>query len=596
MAETDTDILKPIANIFSQRPTRVRKTIPLLSFVISTSLFYIYYGRDHPLYFSSFLLLMFLIAVILLKRYRDRKINMIDIEKGDYSVYEIKTEFRWDEPVDVVIRNLHKINESLNQIKGEFTILSIPAKEIGNMSASKKTMLSYLMVQEKTNAGIAEALRQYGIKLAKIDSDKIYKWISLSLNTSNQDGRNFIQRKEMVAVYLLNQRIKNSIFQLSRFIESLNHEVSAITSFRIMEMKSEALSRQTSKILSTDQIMKDKKISGGEEWELRKNAAKSIRKDESTFVYNVQISIVMKSDRATKLREIMDNVKLIANSWGFSVRSPDHRSSKLKKEVLFGGIMDYPQITSRAVSLLSFLNEPEEDGVVIGNDSQTNRPFLFNPFLLNSYNVLVIGETGSGKSYFGKIMVRRLMTDGRVKKLLVLDVLGEYDKDLWENAFNYDSDVVLVKTDDSNLFENLSFASEFMKRDPEEEKIILIEEAHVFINHSTTSELLVEMVKTSRHFKGSIILISQDSSDFTSDVGKKILNNSNSIFIFRNKLVTNLERYGIKPADFGYSGAQLSLQGGKNNPFSEALFYNGNRMRKIVIFPDSWEKEKFHSS
>ncbi len=70
---------------------------------------------------------------------------------------------------------------------------------------------------------------------------------------------------------------------------------------------------------------------------------------------------------------------------------------------------------------------PEGGGIAIGVDDLTEKPVFINIFGGNSFNVLSFGETGSGKSFFTKLMVRRAILTSAVNNVYIIDPLGEYD-------------------------------------------------------------------------------------------------------------------------------------------------------------------------
>ena len=66
------------------------------------------------------------------------------------------------------------------------------------------------------------------------------------------------------------------------------------------------------------------------------------------------------------------------------------------------------------------------DGVMIGTDSTTGVPVFLDQFHLPSHNLLIMGETGSGKSFFAKLLIQRFRVTNRVHRVIVLDPLDEY--------------------------------------------------------------------------------------------------------------------------------------------------------------------------
>jgi len=66
----------------------------------------------------------------------------------------------------------------------------------------------------------------------------------------------------------------------------------------------------------------------------------------------------------------------------------------------------------------------DEGGVFLGYSS-TNAPVFFNPFARNNYNMVVLGETGSGKSLTAKMLISKLRAEKGLR-VLGLDPEDEY--------------------------------------------------------------------------------------------------------------------------------------------------------------------------
>lgn len=79
-----------------------------------------------------------------------------------------------------------------------------------------------------------------------------------------------------------------------------------------------------------------------------------------------------------------------------------------------------------------FFTSHDDQGVMIGINSATEKPEMFDLFGKNSFNVIVLGETGSGKSHFSKVLLRRSLISSTVDKLLVIDPLEEYSTDIFK--------------------------------------------------------------------------------------------------------------------------------------------------------------------
>ncbi|MFP3205323.1 MAG: ATP-binding protein [Metallosphaera yellowstonensis] len=68
----------------------------------------------------------------------------------------------------------------------------------------------------------------------------------------------------------------------------------------------------------------------------------------------------------------------------------------------------------------------DENGVFVGF-SETGSPVLFNPYSRNNYNIVILGETGSGKSMTAKILLKRMKEKYGIK-IWGIDPEDEYVK------------------------------------------------------------------------------------------------------------------------------------------------------------------------
>ncbi len=84
--------------------------------------------------------------------------------------------------------------------------------------------------------------------------------------------------------------------------------------------------------------------------------------------------------------------------------------------------------TLSAQALYPFVQEQLADfhGFYLGYDLDTGEPVVFNPYSRSNYNVVVLGETGSGKSMTLKVYARRYWAAGLGEKIVIVDPEGEY--------------------------------------------------------------------------------------------------------------------------------------------------------------------------
>ncbi|MGC8609145.1 MAG: ATP-binding protein, partial [Thermoplasmata archaeon] len=120
-------------------------------------------------------------------------------------------------------------------------------------------------------------------------------------------------------------------------------------------------------------------------------------------------------------------------------------------------------------------------------------------------------------------------------------------------------------------------------------RMIIIDEAGTLMSLEKESTVLSSMVRHSRHFETSIVLISQDVSDFSGH--SDIIENSRNIFLFRQSVKEDSDT----AIDFKNYAELKSLQGGRGSPYSECFHISGKRVSKIMIIASEKEKRSIDS-
>jgi len=70
----------------------------------------------------------------------------------------------------------------------------------------------------------------------------------------------------------------------------------------------------------------------------------------------------------------------------------------------------------------------DPDGIFLGINPDTNQPIVYNPYQQTNYNIVILGETGSGKSMTTKVILRRLLQKMPDAHLYIIDPEAEYAK------------------------------------------------------------------------------------------------------------------------------------------------------------------------
>lgn len=130
-----------------------------------------------------------------------------------------------------------------------------------------------------------------------------------------------------------------------------------------------------------------------------------------------------------------------------------------------------------------------------------------------------------------------------------------------------------------DIFFRLSIAmAASMARKSQGNKLIVIDESHLFLKDRRNAEIVDMLARNGRHSRISLVTVTQNVDDFYfNSYSESILRNSLNYFVFRqrekvkNKLFLG---YGIDPS---------TLAGGSNFNYSECFYSTGTLIRKLKI-------------
>ncbi|QGA54567.1 DUF87 domain-containing protein [Sulfolobus sp. E5-1-F] len=156
----------------------------------------------------------------------------------------------------------------------------------------------------------------------------------------------------------------------------------------------------------------------------------------SSRLFEIYLYIIIKGKNELELSEKEKRAKEIANARLLSVEAPPYIQRdlyELKTSISaftsFSVEKNYIDSIS-AGAFYPFISEDliDENGIFLGV-SGSNSPVIFNPYARNNYNIVILGETGSGKSITTKVFLRRLR-----KRMSIgingIDPENEYVKDV----------------------------------------------------------------------------------------------------------------------------------------------------------------------
>ncbi len=286
--------------------------------------------------------------------------------------------------------------------------------------------------------------------------------------------------------------------------------------------------------------------------------------------------------------------------------------------------VNYLMNTRSVSSLLPFLSagNTERHGITLGYDDLNEQPVYLDFFRGASHNSIILGETGSGKSFFAKYIISRYIEQRSDLSVIIFDPLEEYGC----SFFRSECSVIEVKEmeDVTHLRENITRACKNENESGESShiavvrpgtvndeswdnrlhgilsavmstidvlrgnKIVVLDECHLFLKSRASTQILDSLVRHSRHSGTAIISISQNVTDFMANESRSIIYNSANIFLFRTRSLTESYMEALKLDDFDIEPPE-TLAGGKGYTYSECIYSDGHYARKLRIIPDSGE-------
>ncbi|MDS0256412.1 DUF87 domain-containing protein [Thermoplasmatales archaeon AK] len=315
----------------------------------------------------------------------------------------------------------------------------------------------------------------------------------------------------------------------------------------------------------------------------------------------MRFELVLFRSHPVNLSQTFTNITRIARFIGLFFRPMVPRRSVIKR---FQPLEMHPKcpiypLDTRSLSEilpLYFSGFPATSGILIGVEEVGNSPVFLNIFESPSFNSLVIGETGSGKSFFVKLLVLRMLYSFSDTGFFVFDPLNEYNKLLMaaqSEKLSGRGNTFHVLGGESGWNSSLTDLMEriytLMSEDPDRKKIIVLEECHMIMGDPQASKILETVVRHSRHYSTAIISISQNVDDFTAARNSSIALNSFNIFLFRTRKLLEKDKKPLKVDGYDNVTPELLL-GGRNMPYSECYYANGDVCIKTRIIPTNEER------
>ena len=145
-------------------------------------------------------------------------------------------------------------------------------------------------------------------------------------------------------------------------------------------------------------------------------------------LFNIVLLLIITGDSPSGLKDRCDMLEGVLKSRMLEYQAPLGVQAKLYN-------LDVKLVTpliigsSSAVVFYPFILEElwHAGGFFIGWNKITGAPIVFNPYRMSNYNVVVLGETGSGKSMTAKVYIRRFWRNFGYP-VYIVDPEGEYGR------------------------------------------------------------------------------------------------------------------------------------------------------------------------
>lgn len=171
---------------------------------------------------------------------------------------------------------------------------------------------------------------------------------------------------------------------------------------------------------------KDYLLNGGSFWENDLKIFTRIAEADVKNEYEFQKYL----DMTKAIRSYMEGAGFVLRKRFMNMRKyVNYITPTAYKEVNFRTSNDFQPFTNESLNNLFPVvigSDFGKEGDVYGVDIVTGLPIIVERFKQDSYNMVVVGQTGSGKSFFVKMITLRYRHRDNEAKFFVLDPMGDY--------------------------------------------------------------------------------------------------------------------------------------------------------------------------
>jgi len=229
--------------------------------------------------------------------------------------------------------------------------------------------------------------------------------------------------------------------EFSRWIDSFGEDSDIIVALRSIPAQTGARKLKAMRAERASEIRVNKSVDARNE-KIRSEIPELDRMLKSTglngnSLFDLSLTVKISSSHPASLQRSVNKFLMSMDLLGLKFRAPEY----MRKNALFMDLFQSARtrylVDSDPLSTMVPLfvsAEPDTSGILIGSDASTGMPIFLNQMKEASHNLLIIGETGSGKSYFGKILLMRLLITGVCKRAVIVDPLDEYGAEFFGGA------------------------------------------------------------------------------------------------------------------------------------------------------------------
>ncbi|AEO93415.1 gp155 [Bacillus phage G] len=434
-------------------------------------------------------------------------------------------------------------------------------KDLVNSSnvSEKIFYIAYTAQDESELKIITDALRS-GIKRCRLLAEEVEPEISQSIpvlkpghvKVGDWYNHTLIVKNwphSCVSGWLENLYNLDKNITLSMFIEPQNKQDS-------IKYISKRLAR-----LQSNSIIKDKenKTNGEEDESIATglNMREELMRNEGNFFF-VSYYITVKAKSLEQLKRDTKFVKTILNGMMIETSKATLRHDdgyRCSLPLMQNNLRSKAAYTFTTTPLKRFFpfmsaNIVDKGGIMIGSNLLNNSLIFLDHFSYSTASMVVIGKTGSGKSFTVKAQIDKLVKQG--VEVTVLDIEKEFDR--MQKHKN-----LIVKHFGTKVEQYKQFLFDYweeVNNGPKKPRFLVIDEFWSYKKDPEIADLLQKMAKLGRKRWLGICPITQEVNDMLSDEFSKSLINNSSIKIIlqidpnQRKLVQ--ETFGLTDSEVSF--------------------------------------------